>query len=1182
MSYAFGRHMSPTRGQQLEGEDLRFSFERGLDDSTVPYHLQGNQSFDRTLPSSQRRALRTDPRVLAQLQRFWSVFGVGDDGTIGREEYLEFHVRVAAVLIPSLSDEEAASSGIEDWKEDAKGGDTMAAPLFYDSLFELADVYTTGIDGGAYAVWLDRLFRRITSRRVVKKGDDGHGEVVVLQPAPPSRARQREFAAFRQTVTGQQTQWLELPAKPGQLGKGDKGGGVSAAMTGVGGVTGLATVEKEEEESEGEEEESEESEDDEEAGSDCGGGEAGEDEALGAADVQTTFEWADDAHIFPLVLYEKGPIDWEALKKGDDENDGDEWGLLPEMSTSFRLTGGKGESASLKRAGLQSPVREGIISPTASLRSSWRGGAIPLTAAAIDGDSAAVAMVTATHKAAAAAAEAVLELAGQAAAGVEDSAPNSFGGGAGEAGAQGDGGGAGGAAAAATAAGHEAIDAADAAGAGHEALASVARTAGEAAIEAGSAARRGSLELPAAAAAAGRAAAAARRLDGIRVMDEGEAANKGEAADKRETAGEGGMASGVPAGGAVAPDAWRHAAAEAKEASAKASAAAAQAVAAGGEAKAAAPGGGVAAASPAVVEAVREATAAAIAAAAAAADADAAAAAAAAGAPPGGGGGAADAAVRAAAEAGRAADSAAEWAKRVTQLLRWSAAVADVAAAGEQGESVEQVAAVVLSKLSTECGSSGGHGAVMLLSDVEPGSLAVAAAHSHTRSAVGLHSAPEDQQEATPISSQAVSASPLLSAALASLRRGEESKGKVPRRALTSAPAPGLSEDDSAALWLLWSGSGAPFGVVATDAPPEFAQPMADAAAAALERTWKRAQLSSFVEVMGSWVAILASGTGPSLPSAFLTQPFHPPTPLRVRNEVYRLPLSDALGDIAVELHAKGNALSPPLAPQGLLNEHLKQGLEVTAGLLPQLVAELELMVIGQPVIFDDSFGVFGQGYDRTSGADAAASRRRPSAAAAARPPSATARRTPAATPAAARPASGRARPLTTVAKVWRPPRRGRRIGASAAVRLLLPRRLQQRVGNQLNAFDLKTALAELKTYREPPDAVQRTVAGVLCLLGRRRAELASWAHIRPHLRAELQREMLEFDPASQRNETAWRESSAATEGLTSDEITRKGSLAVQTMLMWLEVNRLTRADGVASALAKLLPEGELSERTAM
>eukprot|EP00965_Chrysotila_dentata_P181893 6005500-Pleurochrysis_carterae.AAC.1 len=46
------------------------------------------------------------------------------------------------------------------------------------------------------------------------------------------------------------------------------------------------------------------------------------------------------------------------------------------------------------------------------------------------------------------------------------------------------------------------------------------------------------------------------------------------------------------------------------------------------------------------------------------------------------------------------------------------------------------------------------------------------------------------------------------------------------------------------------------------------------------------------------------------------------------------------------------------------------------------------------------------------------------------------------------------------------------RLGVSTA-RLLLPRKLQAQVAKQLEALDLKAAVAELRSYRDPPDAVR-------------------------------------------------------------------------------------------------------------
>ena len=58
---------------------------------------------------------------------------------------------------------------------------------------------------------------------------------------------------------------------------------------------------------------------------------------------------------------------------------------------------------------------------------------------------------------------------------------------------------------------------------------------------------------------------------------------------------------------------------------------------------------------------------------------------------------------------------------------------------------------------------------------------------------------------------------------------------------------------------------------------------------------------------------------------------------------------------------------------------------------------------------------------------------------------------------------------------------------------------------------------------------------------------------------------MLEFDPLVEEG-APWEESARASAGLTSDEIHKKGSYAVQVMLRWLEVTRLTRTEAMAAA----------------
>ena len=139
---AFGRHISPGGARALGGEDLRFTFERKKQgDGKVPYWKQGNASFDKTLPAAKRAALRDDPHIIAELERFWSVYAKRADGSVDKAEYLAAHARFGRVLIPDIDDGDAAEAAEEDWLVDAEGCSlAISRAQLFGCLFELADL----------------------------------------------------------------------------------------------------------------------------------------------------------------------------------------------------------------------------------------------------------------------------------------------------------------------------------------------------------------------------------------------------------------------------------------------------------------------------------------------------------------------------------------------------------------------------------------------------------------------------------------------------------------------------------------------------------------------------------------------------------------------------------------------------------------------------------------------------------------------------------------------------------------------------------------------------------------------------------------------------------------------------------------------------------------------------------
>ena len=342
-TYAFGRSLTAAAA----GADLRFTFERddaasglAVPVNVVPYQLQGNPELHSSENTKKRMALKNDKRVQTQLERFWRVFGVGDNGTISEDEYLAVHVKMATVLIPDITPEEARAAGESDWLDDVQGAERMSKVAFMACLFEVADLYTTGIDGGAYATWLDRLFKRITVR--LSTGPDG--KIVATLPPKPSSARLREYRTFRLSLitAGRVTaaegppppdkpptdafaelERLRLAAPPG--GGGGDGGIVDEAEEDGAGGAGEREDEDEEEEDDIEDEDgvvgSEGVEGVERVkGGDCDDcGEAGVGAMVGAIGgaseslseaSESSFAWAADEDVFPHILYTHEEIKW--------------------------------------------------------------------------------------------------------------------------------------------------------------------------------------------------------------------------------------------------------------------------------------------------------------------------------------------------------------------------------------------------------------------------------------------------------------------------------------------------------------------------------------------------------------------------------------------------------------------------------------------------------------------------------------------------------------------------------------------------------------------------------------------------------------------------------------------------------------------------------------------------------
>ncbi len=191
---AFGRVISKEPAKVSppvqDGEDLRFTFEAPGSkeiDQDKPYWMQGDDAFESEEALAMRAALKHDARVRAELNKFWKVYDKDHDGKVSKAEYLNVHSKLCLVLIPDITPAEARAAGEEDWVSDAHGKRQMSKEQLYDCVFELADMWCTGISAEEYASFLRKLFKRVT----VKSVTQSNGTVVTAKPKAPTQVRPR-------------------------------------------------------------------------------------------------------------------------------------------------------------------------------------------------------------------------------------------------------------------------------------------------------------------------------------------------------------------------------------------------------------------------------------------------------------------------------------------------------------------------------------------------------------------------------------------------------------------------------------------------------------------------------------------------------------------------------------------------------------------------------------------------------------------------------------------------------------------------------------------------------------------------------------------------------------------------------------------------------------------------------
>ncbi|EQC36767.1 hypothetical protein SDRG_05602 [Saprolegnia diclina VS20] len=141
-------------------ETLKHSFDES-------YRKQGNPSLYTAEKMEQRQRLQNDRQIQACLCRFWDTFTSVRLGktTIDEPEYCDVFVKLFKALVPpqEFAVAEARKIVEKDWARDVgAASEAMSKAMFYRSLFEVADIWTTEIGVDEYVTFLTKLFERVT------------------------------------------------------------------------------------------------------------------------------------------------------------------------------------------------------------------------------------------------------------------------------------------------------------------------------------------------------------------------------------------------------------------------------------------------------------------------------------------------------------------------------------------------------------------------------------------------------------------------------------------------------------------------------------------------------------------------------------------------------------------------------------------------------------------------------------------------------------------------------------------------------------------------------------------------------------------------------------------------------------------------------------------------------------
>jgi len=101
----------------------------------------------------------------------------------------------------------------DDFERDAQGADSLSYEVFFESMFELVDLWTVDIDASEYETFLDKVFMRMT---ILTRTNSLTGETMAMSPKSQVANKRREEARNKKPLPQPRIVTKKKPEKVSQ------------------------------------------------------------------------------------------------------------------------------------------------------------------------------------------------------------------------------------------------------------------------------------------------------------------------------------------------------------------------------------------------------------------------------------------------------------------------------------------------------------------------------------------------------------------------------------------------------------------------------------------------------------------------------------------------------------------------------------------------------------------------------------------------------------------------------------------------------------------------------------------------------------------------------------------------------------------------------------------------------